>query len=235
MKTRTKIGLTVGAVLLLAIGGGAYWYLKDDAAPRANLEDAAARANEQTDPAPSGASVADDPSGDWKVTSGSFAGYRIDEVLTGGVNNTATGRTDEVDGSLSIEDTSVTAVEVTVQMGSLASTDGNNLRDGRVRDALNVSNHPTASFVLTDPIDLGSLPDSGETIEVTATGELTLNGVAREVEVALEARLDGTNLLVVGNAPVELSDHDIGAPSAARVVSIEDSGELEFELIFTPA
>jgi polyisoprenoid-binding protein YceI len=240
MAKRTKILLGVGIVLVVLVGGGAYWLLKDDAAPRANLEDAAARAGEDTGDS-SGTSQPDstdtpavDVSGVWVVGPNSFVGYRIDEVLTIG-NNTATARTDQVTGTLAIDGAMITEVSMTVGMASLTSTDGNGFRDGRVRDSLDTANTPEATFVLIEPIDLGTVPAEGEPLEVTAVGELTLKGTTQPVEVAIQAQVSGTNLLVVGNAPVVLSDYGIAAPSAARVVSIEDAGELEFELIFERA
>ncbi|HUW03444.1 MAG TPA: YceI family protein [Acidimicrobiales bacterium] len=236
MSKRTKILLGVGLALVVVVGGGAYWYLKDDAAPRANLDAAAARANDDT--TDSTADAAPEPlegiTGEWTVGSGSFAGYRIDEVLTVG-SNTATSRTDQVTGSLSVEDVTITEVTITVAMDSLSSTDGNGIRDGRVRDVLDTANNPDATFVLTDPIVLDGVPAAGESVDATATGELTLKGITKTVEVSVQAQVEGTKLLVVGNAPVVLADHGIDKPSAGRVVSIEDAGELEFELIFEPA
>jgi polyisoprenoid-binding protein YceI len=239
MSKRTKILLGVGLALVVVVGGGAYWFFKDDAAPRANLEDAAARANDDTTDS-TGSTDGDTPEpldgidGEWTIGSGSFAGYRIDEVLTVG-NNTATSRTDQVTGSLAIDDVTITDVTISVALDSLSSTDGNGIRDGRVRDVLDTANNPDATFVLTEPIVLDGVPADGESIEATATGELTLKGVTKTVEVTIEAQIAGTKLLVVGQAPVVLADHGIDKPSAGRVVSIEDAGELEFELIFERA
>ena len=50
---------------------------------------------------------------------------------------------------------------------------------------------PTATFRLTTPIELGALPAEGETISMTALGELTLHGQTKAVEVPLQARLSG--------------------------------------------
>jgi polyisoprenoid-binding protein YceI len=239
MSKRTKILLGVGLALVVVVGGGAYWLLKDDAAPRANLDDAAARANDDTTGSTGSTDGAapdslDSITGEWQVAGESFAGYRIDEVLTVG-NNTATSRTDQVTGSLSADDATITDVSITVAMDSLSSTDGNGIRDGRVRDVLDTANNPDATFVLASPIELGGVPEAGEPISVVATGELTLKGVTQTVEVTIDAQIAGTKLLVVGNAPVVLADHGIDKPSAGRVVSIEDAGELEFELIFEQA
>jgi len=236
MARRTKILLGIGLALMVVIGGGAYWFLKDDAAPRANLDDAAARANDDTTDSTTGDTAApiDSIEGEWAIGSGSFAGYRIDEVLAVG-NNTATSRTDQVSGSLSVDDVTITDVSIVVAMDSLSSTDGNGLRDGRVRDALDTANNADATFALTAPIELGGVPEAGEPITVLATGDLTLKGVTKSVEVTIDAQVEGTKLLVVGKAPVVLADYGIDKPSATRVVSIEDEGELEFELIFERA
>ena len=53
---------------------------------------------------------------------------------------------------------------------------------------------PTATFVLTEPIELGAVPADGEEVTATATGDLTLHGVTREVTIDLVARLDGSHL-----------------------------------------
>ncbi len=42
-------------------------------------------------------------------------------------------------------------------------------------------NIPTATFELTDPIDLPNTPAEGVTYDISATGNLTLHGVTREV------------------------------------------------------
>lgn len=240
MAKRTKVIIGIVAAVAVLAGVGAWWILRDDAAPRASLEGAAERAGEAGSDGDGDAGdgtdtdeAVTDPTGTWSVDEGSFAGYRIDEVFTGGVNNTATARTSDVDGTVTIDGATVTDVEVTVQMGTLESTDGNGLRDGRVGGALDTDAHPTATFTLTEPIDLGSVPEPGEAVTAKAIGDLTLKGVTQQVTVDLEAQLDGSKLLVAGNAPVVLSDFGIDAPSAPRVVSIEDEGELEFQLILS--
>ncbi len=53
---------------------------------------------------PSGGSTVDpsDLSGTWNISDGSFAGYRVNEVLNG-TDAVVTGRTEKVTGSLSVD------------------------------------------------------------------------------------------------------------------------------------
>ncbi len=69
----------------------------------------------------------------------------------------------------------------------------------------------------------------------TASGDLTLHGVTRPVDVPVEARWSGTTIEVVGTIPVNFADYDIEAPSVGGFVSVEDEGEIELQLTFVPA
>ena len=113
-------------------------------------------------------------------TSGNFVGYRVQEQLAGIGANTAVGRTPKVSGSLTIAGTKVTAVEITADLTALKSDDNN--RDGRLRDqGIEFGQFPNATFKLTLPIDLGTVPADGKEIAVTASGQLTLHGVTKDV------------------------------------------------------
>ena len=88
-------------------------------------------------------------------------------------------------------------------MTAITTNDGR--RDDNVQDALETSTHPAATFVLSEPIELGDAVTSGETASVTAVGELTIHGVTTSVAIPLEAQLvDGT--IVVGSLDVTFSD-----------------------------
>jgi len=221
----------VGGTLIVAVAGfGLYWFvIRDDPAPRATIK--------QT-------KVAEEPAGDttldgtYVLRSGdgdSFVGYRVQEqFVAGAINGTATGRTPEVEGSLTITEATVDGVTITANLQALTSDESR--RDNRIRTSgLETDTFPTAEFVLDTPIDLGGVPAAGETVEVTAAGSLTLHGVTRDVEVPLEARWDGTRIQVVGRLPILFSDYDIEAPSIAGFVSVDDRGEMELQLFFAPA
>jgi polyisoprenoid-binding protein YceI len=169
-----------------------------------------------------------------KDTSGNFVGYRVQEQLVGIGASIAVGRTPKVTGSLTITGTKVTAVELTADLTALQSDE--NGRDHTLADfGLETSRFPTATFTLTSPIDLGSVPADGKEIAVTATGQLTLHGVTKDAQVALKAKLSGSTVVVVGTSPIVFADYSISKPNSFKVLSIEDHGTMELQLFFTHA
>ena len=88
---------------------------------------------------------------------------------------------------------------------------------------------------LTQPIELDAVPAEGEIVDVTATGDLTLHGVTKAVEIPLEARLEGGVISVAGSLPIQFADYNIAQPQGMIVLSVEDHGVLELQLHFTRA
>jgi polyisoprenoid-binding protein YceI len=172
---------------------------------------------------------------DFDAGTGSFVGFRIDEELSTVGATTAVGRTPEVDGTVVLAGTELVEASVTADLTALRTDIAQ--RDNRVQGALDTATHPTATFELTEPVDLGTIPPVGELVSVTASGEFTLHGITQPVTVALDAVvLSGVSaLLVTGSFDVELADHDIVAPSAPIVVSVADTGTVELQLYLAPA
>ena len=79
------------------------------------------------------------------------------------------------------------------------------------------------------------MPADGQTISVTATGELTLHGVTKTVQVPIEARLSGDVVTVAGSIAIAFADYGIDPPSSFIVLSVEDHGTMEFQLHFRKA
>jgi polyisoprenoid-binding protein YceI len=179
--------------------------------------------------------------GTWKVDpsigslddgSGTFVGYRVQEQLATVGAQEAVGRTSNVTGSITIDGTTVTAGDFTADLTTLQSDEAN--RDRQLtHQALQTSQFPTATFKLTQPIDLGSVPADGQVVQATATGDLTLHGVTKSVQVPLQARLDGNVITVAGSLPITFADYGIQQPQAIIVLSVEDHGTMEFQLHFT--
>jgi polyisoprenoid-binding protein YceI len=165
-------------------------------------------------------------------TSGNFVGYRVQEQLAGIGANTAVGRTPMVTGSLTIAGTKVTAVDITADLTALQSDDNN--RDNQLRNnGIQFSQFPTATFKLTSPIDLGAIPADGKEISVTASGQLTLHGVTKDVQIALKAKLSGSTIVASGSLPIAFADYSIAKPNSFKVLSIDDNGTMELQLFFT--
>ena len=162
----------------------------------------------------------------------SFAGFRVNEVLRGGIGDfTAVGRTADVTGSIELTDTALVAVTVEVTMSTLRTDNGS--RDGQVRRALNTNEFPVATFTLTDPLDLPAGMVEGEALSGSAHGDLTIKGVTNRATFDLQAQLVGDTIVAVGSSEVAFSDYGVTAPTAPVVVSVEDHGIMEFQLIFT--
>lgn len=212
-------GVGVGVVLL---GGAAFWFGPGLYADRANQ----AAAEEPTLDAPSDdAAALPDPAdvdGTWTVADGSFAGYRVHEVLRG-EDVTVTGRTDQVTGSLSVEDGVLTAASLEVDMASVATDEAP--RDAYFRGtALAVGTYPTATFALTDPVEL---PTGSADVELS--GDLTIHGVTQPVTVAAQVGSTDDGVQVVGSVPITFSDFDVQAPDLG-FVTVDDAGSVEFGL-----
>jgi polyisoprenoid-binding protein YceI len=118
-------------------------------------------------------------------------------------------------------------------VATIESDDGR--RDGQFQGRImSASEFPTATFVLTEPIDFGTIPTGDETITATATGDLTLRGVTNEVTFDVTAQTTDGRIGVLGSIPVAFADYGIDNPSFAGVQT-EDDGLVEFVLVFEPA
>lgn len=167
---------------------------------------------------------------DFEQATGSFAGFRVDEELTIG-EVTAVGRTGEVSGSIRLGAGGLEAAEITVDMSTIESD--RPLRDGLTRQALGTDQFPTATFVLTEPVALPADAADGTAFSLEAAGELTVKGATNPAVFALDAQLVDDVIVVVGSTEVTFADYGVQAPSAPIVVSVEDHGIIEFQLLFT--
>lgn len=168
----------------------------------------------------------------WVATDSSQVGYRVQEVLFG-VDTTAVGRTNQVDGTLTVDGTQVTGVDFTVDVASIKSDESR--RDSQFRGrVMSADEFPTATFTLTQPIELGVTPTDGAEVTAQATGDLTLRGVTKSVTFDVTAKQDNGLIGVQGSIPVVFNDYGIANPSNGGVTT-EDHGLVEFILVFQPA
>jgi polyisoprenoid-binding protein YceI len=246
MTARLGLMLGVAAVVAAALFGGWYFFIRGDEPPPvslagavASVSDAAATATsaasataEGAATATAGASADGSIEGTWTlVAADSFVGYRVKEQLVSVGATEAVGRTSAVTGSLEFDGSAITAVEVVADLTQLKSDDDR--RDGRLRSqGIEWGTFPEASFVLAEPIALDGVPAEGETISATAVGDLTLHGVTNRVEFPLEGTLSNGLVVVVGSLLIQFADYDMEAPSAMSVVSVEEQGTIELQMVF---
>ena len=211
--------------------------------PAPSMEDLAAEIEAESTSADEAVDTAAGLAGVWTVEvaenpgdlqgepTGSFAGFRVDEVLSNIGDFTAVGRTAKVSGSIELSDTALVAATVEVQMGTLATD--NSFRDGQIYRALNTSEFPLATFTLVEPVEMPEGMADGAAFSGSAVGDLTVKGATNRVTFDLQAQLVGDRIVAVGSSDVVFSDFGVTAPSAPIVVSVEDHGVMEFQLIFT--
>lgn len=166
-------------------------------------------------------------------TTGTFAGFRVGEELSGIGQTEAVGRTPAVSGTIVIDGNTVTSGEIVADL-SVLTTDVSR-RDSAARGALDTDQFPTATFTLTGPLDLGEGAAAGEAVTVSATGDLTIHGVTTSVTFELQAQLVGDNIVVVGQVPVVFADYGVELPTAPVVLSLDDNGVIELQLFFSRA
>lgn len=239
----------IGAVVALVVVfvGGPFVYInfiKEDAPARLTFEDAttsttagsrsstsASSATSAASTATSGTATAANPiEGTWTVTDGSQVGYRVKEVLFG-QSTEAAGRTSDVTGQVTITGTTVGAASFTADMTTVTSDESR--RDSQFNGRImNTSEFPEATLTLTQPIDLGTVPDNLVEVTERVTADLTLRGATQSVTFDLKARRNGANLEVNGSIPITFADYGIPNPTTAGITT-EDHGELEFLIVLS--
>ena len=246
--TRSRV-LVAGIALLLAAGVGGYiaydQVLSGDSvapltlpssAPSAEVADPSASAAASTS-AGTAAGSEDGVAGTWSVADGSQAGYRVREQLASlPAESDAVGRTSDVTGSITLESdgatTVLTAGSITVDTTTIASDEDR--RDNRLRsEGLQTDTYPTATFTITQPVEIPASAVDGTAADITLVGDLELHGVTRSVSIPAQARLADGTIQVAGSITFALADFEIVAPNVGGfIISIADEGALEFQVNF---
>lgn len=173
----------------------------------------------------------DDTRQQWRIAAGSEVGYRVKEILFG-VDTEGVGRTGVVSGGIEIDGTSVVVATFDVDVATIESDDPR--RDSQFRGRImSADEFPLATFVLTEPIDLGTAAADGVSVTTTATGELTLRGVTNPVTFELTAQQDNGRIGILGSISVEFAEYAIANPSFGGITT-EDVGLVEFVLVLEP-
>lgn len=166
-------------------------------------------------------------------STGTFVGFRVQEELSSIGSTTAVGRTPTVTGEITFDGTTLSAATIEADMTAISTNESR--RDDRVQEALETGQFPTATFVLTQPIDLGDAVNTGAAVSVEATGDLTIHGVTTPVTLPLDAQFVNGTIVVVGSLDMALSTYGVEAPTAPIVVSVSDQAQIELQLFFRQA
>jgi polyisoprenoid-binding protein YceI len=223
---RWIIGIVVVALVIVVGGPFVYFhFIEGDPPPKPTISDAPAPT---TVPGTTRAPLA----GKWTIGSGSLVQYRIKETLFG-QSGTAVGATNSVTGSITIVGTKVTTASFTVDMTTVKSD--RSQRDGQFQGRImDTADFPTATFTLTNPIDLNPVPADGVVKTYSAIGKLQLHGKTKNVTLTLQTSRKNNTIQVQGNPTITFSDYDIDNPSGGPA-SVGNSGERAFLLQLQPS
>jgi polyisoprenoid-binding protein YceI len=175
--------------------------------------------------------------GTWTVATGSVAGYRVREQLASlAAPSDAVGRTSSITGTLTLTQAAdgyaVTAANFTVDVSKLTSDQSR--RDQRIHSqGLESDRYPTATFKLTSPITLTTDAANGQTVHVSASGDLTIHGVTKSVTIPIDARLTGSQIELVGSITFPFSQFGMTPPSIGGFVTVQNNATMEFQLLLT--
>jgi polyisoprenoid-binding protein YceI len=175
--------------------------------------------------------------GTWKVTTGSLAGYRVQELFAGETSkHLAVARTSNVTGGLTVSgDASgyqASGITLTVDLTTLQSVDqvaGRNVsqRDGIVSRQLETQQIPLATFTAATASVPGSVTSSPT--DVTLLGRLTIHGVARDVTASAHAQVVGGKIEIAGTLTVNMGDYSV-SPPRAPFVTVDPTAVIEFDV-----
>jgi polyisoprenoid-binding protein YceI len=147
--------------------------------------------------------------------------YTVREKLANlPASSNAVGRTAELSGAVHLDGS---PTQVSVDLSTLESDQSR--RDNRVRDIF--QSDPVAEFTISD---LGELPAEyvpGETVTSSVTGSATVRGVEHLLTFAIEARMEGDTLLVLGTTDFTWVDFEIDPPNIGGFVQVEDNVHIE--------
>lgn len=174
-------------------------------------------------------SVATPSATTWRLGPDSSVGYRMSTV--DGLE--VSGRTTEIEGVISRAGETVTDAEFMLDLSSLVS-------EGDARTMLlqalvaATGGNSTASFVLTEPIDLTSATTTVDGEEVVPiTGVLTVRGVSNEVHADATVDFGDTRGTVTASIPIDLASYGISFVGFG-VVQVEDIAYIDIDLEAQP-
>lgn len=228
---RWLIGAIVVLVVLVIGGPFVFFHFIEGPAP-APLSLSSGTSTTVAAGSGSSSATAGSVSGVWDVTNGSQAGYRVKEILFG-QSHTAVGRTSGVTGRVTIAGTTVKAATFSVDLTKVTSDQS--IRDEQFQSRImDTASFPTATFTLTRPISLGTVPAQRVEVTETVTGNLTMHGATRSVTFHLQARRSGGKIEVAGSVPITFAEWNIANPSGGPAQT-SNSGTMEFLLDLVPA
>ena len=243
MRRSTAAVVAVVVVVLIAGGAGYFYFFSGlRTAPKPLALPSPSPNAASSTPASSASTGPVALAGTWTVGQGSQAGYRVREQFAGQSSpHEAVARTNGVSGGLAVEQQSsggfqANDISFTTQLANLQSVDqvaGYNVsqRDRIVSRTLDVQQFPAATFK-AGSVAVPQAAASGQQVELSVPGQLTIHGVTRPATATVEARVNGTQLQVAGSVPIVMTDFGISPPQVP-ITTVQPNVTIEFQLVLT--
>lgn len=170
--------------------------------------------------------------GEWSVVEGrppntTSVGYTFNEILPGERTRTS-GSTTDVTGSVTIEEGTLTAGEVNVDLTNITSD--RDVRDENVRNKLlETHDYPTAAVTITEPVDVSSVPEDGTPGTVSLAGDLEIKGTTLPFEEDFQVLRDGESVVVSGTVIIDRNAYGVESPEMIAA-EIAEEGEINIRL-----
>jgi len=119
-----------------------------------------------------------------------------------------------------------------VDVSKIASDEG--MRDNRMRQALETTKFPLATFTATKLTGMPEQFTAAETV-MQLTGTLDLHGVQKETTWELKVKKDGDILSGLGTVQFKYSDFGITKPDVGGFVTVDENVTIQIQLFAAPA
>jgi polyisoprenoid-binding protein YceI len=163
----------------------------------------------------------------------SEARYIAEEELSGVGANTAIGSTNTIQGAFLFDADGNPIPCSTIYVDVRTFESDSSRRDNFLRgNTLQSDQYPLAEFMVTSIEDF-TMPADGEETTFTLVGNFTLHGVTKTMAWTVTASKDGKTLTGSAKTQFDMADFDIEKPIVGSVLSIEDTIQLEIDLVAT--
>jgi polyisoprenoid-binding protein YceI len=234
MKRNLLVAAAGGLAIVVLMGAATYAYFFS------GLRTSPPSLGLSTPPASPQTSATTGLAGTWKVTTGSLAGYQVQELFAGEASkHLAVARTSNVSGSLTVSGEAsgyqVSGITLTADLTTLQSVDqvaGRNVsqRDGIVARQLETQQIPLATFTASTASVPGSV--TGAPVDVTLLGRLTIHGVTKDVTATAHAQVAGDKIEIAGKLTINMADYSVSPPQAP-FVTVDPTAVIEFHVFLT--
>lgn len=237
--------VAVPIVAIVAVAAGWYFLVREDAELATSAPDIPADLVDDAPATPAsgdaGSPATDSASGDGDmltlhvVSDLSEAAYFVDEELASlPLPSTAKGATTDIQGEFHLTSDGLalaegTASTFTVDLTTLTSDESR--RDTRVQGALQTSQFPTATFLISDVSGYDPSIPEGEEQTLSMTGTLDLHGVQRELTWEVKAKRENNVISALATVTFLFSDFDITPPNIGGFVSVADEATLQVQIV----